>query len=105
MLAFTVLGGFAIALRKNPDAHKRLMVLATICIANAGFGRWWGPPLARLLGDSGYWANWAQGYLSDFLLIAMVGVYDLISRRRLFSLTSWEQLGGWGSNSPRSGYI
>jgi uncharacterized membrane protein len=84
MLAFTVLGGFAIAQRKNPDAHKRLMIMATICIADAGFGRWWGPGLERLLGD-GYWANWSQAYLSDFLLIAMIGVYDLISRRRLYS--------------------
>ena len=69
MLAFTVLGGFAIAQRKNADAHKRLMIMATICISNAGFGRWWAPGLERLLGD-GYWGNWAQAYLSDFLLFA-----------------------------------
>jgi uncharacterized membrane protein len=31
MLALTVLGGCAIAQRKNPDAHKRLMIMATIC--------------------------------------------------------------------------
>src|SRR5579872_6765782 len=37
MLAFAVLGGMAIALRKNADAHKRLIILATIFIANAGF--------------------------------------------------------------------
>ena len=84
MLAFAVLGGLAIALRKSADAHKRLMVLATICIANAGFSRWLAPGLEKLLGD-GYWGNWAQLYLSDFLLIAMIGAYDLISRRRLYS--------------------
>jgi uncharacterized membrane protein len=83
MLNFTVLGGAAIALRKRPDAHKRLMLLATICIADAGFSRWWGPGLEKLLGD-GYWGNWAQLYLGDFLLIALVGAYDLISRRRLY---------------------
>jgi len=85
MLAFTILGAFAIAQRKSPDAHKRLMIMATICIADAGFGRWWGPALERLLGDGGYWAIWAQAYLSDFLLIAMIGAYDLIGRRRLYS--------------------
>lgn len=84
MLAFTVLGGLAIGLRKNPDAHKRLIILATICIADAGFSRWWAPGLERLLGD-GYWGNWAQLYLSNLLLIAMMGVYDLIGRRRLYS--------------------
>jgi hypothetical protein len=84
MFAFTVLGGLAIALRKNPHAHKRLIVLATICISDAGFSRWWAPGLEKFLGD-GYWGSWAQLYLSNFLLIAMLGVYDLVSRRRLYS--------------------
>ncbi|MGH8288071.1 MAG: hypothetical protein ACREV7_03465 [Steroidobacteraceae bacterium] len=84
MLAFAVLGGAAIALRKSSDAHKRLMLLATICIADAGFSRWWAPGLEKLLGE-GYWGIWAQAYLSDFLLIVMLGVYDLLSRRRLYS--------------------
>lgn len=83
MLAFGVLGAMAIALRKNADAHKRLIILATIFIADAGFSRWWAGGLQKLLGD-GYWANWAELYLSDFLLIALVGTYDLISRRKLY---------------------
>lgn len=84
MLSFAVLGGAAIALRTSPDAHKRLMILATVCIANAGFSRWLGNGLGKLLGD-GYWGNWAQLYLCDFVLISMLGAYDLISRRRLYS--------------------
>lgn len=84
MLAFAVLGGAAIALRKTPDTHKCLMMLATICIADAGFSRWWAHGLERLLGD-GYWGNWAQLYLSDFVLIGILGAYYLISRRRLYS--------------------
>lgn len=83
MLAFAVLGGMAIARRKNPDAHKRLIILATIFIADAGFSRWWAGGLAKLLGD-GYWANWAELYLSDFLLVGLLGAYDLISRRKLY---------------------
>ena len=39
MVNFAALGRAAIALRKNPEAHKRLMILATICVANAGRGR------------------------------------------------------------------
>ena len=84
MLAFAVLGGAAIAMRKSPDSHKRLMLLATIFIADAGFSRWWAPGLGKLLGE-GYWGLWAQAYLSDFLLVVMLGVYDLLSRRRLYS--------------------
>lgn len=96
MLAFGVLGAFAIALRKSPEAHKRLMILATICIADAGFSRWWAPGLKRLLGD-GYWGNWAQLYLSDFLLIVLVGIYDLIRRRRLFPVYVFGALWGLGA--------
>jgi hypothetical protein len=84
MLAFTALGGFAIALRKSSDAHKRLMILATIFIANAGFSRWFAHGLEGLLGD-GYWGSWAQLYLSDLLLVVMLGAYDLVTRRRLYS--------------------
>ncbi len=82
MVNFAMLGGAAIALRKSSDAHKRLMILATICIANVGFSRWWGNGLERLLGD-GYWGSWSQLYLGDFLLIAILGACDLLSRRRL----------------------
>lgn len=84
MLSFSVLGGLAIALRKSPDAHKRLIILATIFIADAGFSRWWGHGLEKIFGN-GYWGDWAQLYLSDFLLAAMIGTYDLISRRRLYA--------------------
>lgn len=83
MVNFIVLGGAAIALRNRADTHKRLMILATICIADAGFTRWLGDSLESLLGD-GYWGNWAQLYLSDFLLIALLGAYDLLTRRRLY---------------------
>lgn len=117
MLAFSVLGGAAIALRKTPDAHKRLLLLATICISDAGFSRWWGPGLEKLLGD-GYWGNWAQLYLGDFLLILLLGAYDLISRRRLYRayvlgaalglgaelLAIWLYLSPWWK-SVATGYI
>src|SRR5579859_3780955 len=50
MLSFTVLGGAAIAFSKVSSAHKRLMLLATIFIGNAGYARWWGDGLHDLLG-------------------------------------------------------
>lgn len=95
MVAFSVLGGLAIALRKSPDAHKRLIILATIFIANAGFSRWLAPGLEKLIGD-GYWGSWAQLYFSDFVLVAMIGAYDLISRRRVYAAYVYGAVFGLG---------
>jgi len=72
----------AIALRAEPSAHKRLMLLAMLAIVDAGFGRWLGDPLTKLLGD-GFWPFMAETYLANIILIAGIGGYDLITRRRL----------------------
>jgi hypothetical protein len=39
ILGFVVLLGWGIALRKNPAAHKRMMILATVSLADPGFSR------------------------------------------------------------------
>ena len=39
MSAFVVLLAFGIALRKNPAAHRRMMILTTIAISDPGFAR------------------------------------------------------------------
>jgi hypothetical protein len=78
---FGTLAAAAFLMRGTPSAHKRLILLATIFIADAGFARWWGHDLAKL-GD-GFWATWVQDYLSDLLLVAIIGLYDFITRRRL----------------------
>lgn len=82
MLTFTVLGGAAILLRKTPQAHKRLMLLAVIFISDAGFARWWGGGLFDLLGK-GFWPTFIELYLGDVLLVGLLGAYDWITRRRL----------------------
>jgi hypothetical protein len=79
---FGALAMAAFVWRKMPSAHKRLVLLATIFIADAGFARWWGDALAKLVGD-GFWQDWVVFYLSDLLLVALIGVYDLFTRRRL----------------------
>jgi hypothetical protein len=83
LLNFGVLVAAAIVWRKTPSAHKRLILLATIFIANAGFARWWGEPIAKLVGGQGLWQNWMIFYLADLLLVALIGGYDLVTRRRL----------------------
>jgi len=82
MLSFAVLAGAALGFRKTPSAHKRFMLLATIFICDAGFGRWWGDGLIGLLGHN-YGGLLAALYLGDILLVAVLGAYDLITRGRL----------------------
>lgn len=79
---FGVLVCAAIVLRNNASAHKRLILLATIAISNAGFTRWLGPVLAHLFGHSQP-AFWGVLYVIPTVLVAAIGVYDLVTRRRL----------------------
>lgn len=79
---FACLAGAGLLLRRYAAAHKRLMLLATFCIVDAGFGRWWGPGLEGLLGK-GFFGEWMADYLGDMLLILGLGAYDLATRRRL----------------------
>ncbi len=52
LISFGLLVSAAIAFRKVPAAHKRLMLISTICISDAGFARWGAMELHNLLGDS-----------------------------------------------------
>lgn len=71
MIQFAALFGTAIALRTQPDLHRRLMFLATCILTVAAFGRfpqgWWP--------DNGY-------YLGVDLIIALAIARDLIARGR-----------------------
>ncbi|HEV2364714.1 MAG TPA: hypothetical protein VGS12_11025 [Caulobacteraceae bacterium] len=82
IVGFAALAGAAFALRREPAAHKRLILLATLCIIDAGFARWWGGAIHKRLGD-GVGPFFAQIYLANFLLILGIGAYDLATRRRL----------------------
>jgi hypothetical protein len=82
ILAFAGLVTAAILFRKQAAAHKRLILLATLYISDAGFARWLGDPLETLLGD-GFGGMMAQLYLANDLLIIGIGAYDLVTRHRL----------------------
>lgn len=100
MLNFAVLASTAFWFRKIPSAHKRFMILATVFIADAGFGRWWGPTLSTLLSDShgvaGFWAHAVGLFLGDFLLVVVMGAYDLTTRRSLHPAFIFGALFGLG---------
>jgi uncharacterized membrane protein YozB (DUF420 family) len=82
ILSFAGLVASAFAMRKNPSAHKRLMLLATLVISDAGFARWLGTDVHAVLG-SGFGATLGSIYLGSDVLVASLGAYDLITRHRL----------------------
>jgi hypothetical protein len=82
ILAFAGLVTAAILRRKVPASHKRLMLLGTLYITDAGFARWFGGAIEQRLGD-GYWATWVSLYVAPASLMLLVGIYDLATRRRL----------------------
>ena len=78
LLAFSTLIYFGYRQRFNPAAHKRLMVISTVALLDAAFGRW--PVIVNnsLLTDMCCYA----------LLVLLVG-YDLWSTGKLHRATLW----------------
>lgn len=77
-----VLLAAGLLLRRDPAAHKRLMVMGTIALTEPGFSRIWEPLLEARLGE-GYLPFYVSTYIGTFLLVLAVGAYDLATRRRL----------------------
>lgn len=82
IVAFVVLLTAGLLWRKTPSAHKRLVLLATLYITDAGFARALGGPVHAALGD-GYAATFIGLYAGNDLLILGFGGYDLATRGRL----------------------
>jgi hypothetical protein len=80
LLEFGLLAFAAYAARKLPSAHKRLILLATLSIADAGFARWLGSSLHF---GEGVLSSYIELFLPTALLILGIGAYDLVTRRRL----------------------
>lgn len=92
MLVFTGLAAAGFYLRRSPSAHKRLMLIATLILTDAGFGRGISYWVSSFFGNP-YWTytNFTEGFwpfigfqlFCPFMLIFCVGIYDLITRKRL----------------------
>lgn len=82
MIEFGGLAAAAISARKMPSAHKRLILLATLSIADAGFARWLGVWLFGYLGE-GVWPFFAELFGGSAVMILLLGAYDWTTRRRL----------------------
>lgn len=81
IVIFAGLAGAAFALRGDPSAHKRLILLATLHISNAGFARFLGGSLRALLGG-GFLSHVFADNPANALVLGL-GLYDLVTRRRL----------------------
>jgi hypothetical protein len=78
LVIFGVVIFFGFRERRNPAAHKRLMMIATIAISDAAIARW---PVAFVSGGR---------YLRvQLVLLALLAIYDLWSTRKLNRATLW----------------
>ena len=82
ILAFAGFVTAAFVLRGDPSAHKRLILLATLYISDAGFARFLGGGIHGIFGDS-LWPYRPSLYLANDVLILGLGAYDFATRRRL----------------------
>ena len=80
MLIFSTLIYFGFRNRLNPAAHKRLMLIATITLLDAAFGRW---PIHVP------WWNLQLAQMCCYVLLLMVMGYDLWSTGRVHRATVW----------------
>jgi uncharacterized membrane protein YozB (DUF420 family) len=69
-------------MRRNPAAHKRLMLMGTIALTEPGFSRIWLSSLEARLSE-GYLSFYFSTYIGTFLLVIAAGAYDFATRRRL----------------------
>lgn len=76
---FALLVGLAIVRRGDLQAHKRLMLVGTICILDAAVARL---PLPFMTGPVAFFVG------TDLFLLPLV-LWDLKSRRRLHPVTLW----------------
>jgi len=78
MLLFAALASAGLLYRRWPEWHKRLMLLATICVIDAAIARW---PVMAIRGNPKAFFE-----VTD-LFIAAIVVFDLMTRKRLHPTT------------------
>jgi hypothetical protein len=93
MLVFGGLVTAGMLMRRSPAAHKRVMLIATLVLTDAGFGRWLSPKIVEWMGLKNYWElkTFTEGawpfirfqLLPVYTLIAALGAFDLFTRKRL----------------------
>lgn len=86
MISFSGLVVAGYVIRSDRVLHKRLMLLATLALADAGFGRWSGDLLGPILGsmlEPGFWRIYVPGYILSAAVVLAVPIYDVATRGKL----------------------
>jgi hypothetical protein len=82
MILFAIAAPVAILLRRDPPAHKRMMLFATAILMTSAYGRWLGQPLETMFGG-GALGTWAGNFAGlDAMLLVMMA-YDVATRGRV----------------------
>lgn len=82
VIAFTALAATAVYFRRDPTAHKRLILIATTVIVGAAYTRWIGGPLTKLVGDGHVGMLINSFTATNLILLGAVG-YDVSTRRQI----------------------
>lgn len=82
LVTFGILALIALSLRRNPPAHKRMILLATTVIVGAAYGRWWGEALFNAFGDD-FGGMIINTFFGTNLILAGAVAYDLVTRSRV----------------------
>ena len=85
LVAFGMLASIGLLLRKNPPAHKRMILLATTVIVGAAYARWWGDALLNVFGDD-FGGMIVNTFTGTNLILAGAVAYDLATRGRVHSV-------------------
>ena len=84
-ISFATVSFAGILFRGQAAVHKRLMLLGTVVLSDAGFARWLGPQLGPLMGHMfgrGFLAFYIPSFIgADAIMLGML-TYDLVTRRR-----------------------
>jgi len=81
MIAFSAFMTAGVIFRRNPAAHKRLMLLSAVAISDAGFARIWIMGIKTEI--PGLFGWWLQYFWGIFLILVAMGVWDLWRRRSI----------------------
>ena len=83
LLTFAVLVSLAWSNRRNPPAHKRLMLMATAAILGGAHMRIWGDAWPEVWFDQSYFSRLLFFFGGTLIIVAFGISHDLLSRRRL----------------------
>ncbi|MFC0590289.1 hypothetical protein ACFFF7_12770 [Novosphingobium aquiterrae] len=82
LIAFSLCAFLAVRARRDPAAHKRLILLATSAIMGGPYQRWWGHAIDQVTG-TGPFNTWAHLYTGMNVLMIVAAGYDLVTRGAL----------------------